>query len=554
MPEPWAAPLVRPDTLRHCVSCLILAALIGASAVGHAAKLDRTQLESNRAVIGEIRIYAGDVFDLDRPDENRFVYRLANRLHVETREGTVERLLLFKVGDPYTEQAISESERLLRTRRAFYDATIRPVAMKRGKVIVEVRTRDIWSLRPKIEFGRSGGENYSGLSFEELNFLGLGTQLSLGYTSDVDRESRFLALKAPQIGHARWEIDLLAANSSDGHDQRIGVIRPFFALDTRWSAGVDALDYVHREQRYRVGEIIDRYQEDRSGLNVLAGWSPGLVGRLTQRFSFGGTFDERIYRAVEPIDGVGTGILPEDRKLAYPWLGYELIENRFAIEYNRDQMGRAEDILLGWHASARLGLATGSFGADRRAWVYAGALSYGERPNEAQSWLVSAQLDGRWESDGIAGEIGSLNARYDHRISEFTTTHVSVRGQFGQELDLDQQVSLGGDNGLRGYPYRYANGERSALLTLEQRFYTDWYPFRLFRVGAAAFADIGRVWGSTPEGPEHLGVLHDFGIGLRLANTRSGRGRVVHIDVAHPLDGDSDISSVQFLISTEERF
>ena len=521
---------------------------------GNAARLDGAKLEADGVVIGEIRIYAGDVFDLERPDENRFVYRLANRMHVESREGTVERLLLFQVGDPYTEQAIEESERLLRTRRAFYDADIHPVRMKDGKVVVAVRTRDIWSLRPKVEFGRSGGENYSGLSFEELNFLGLGTQLSLGYSSTVDRESRFLALKAPQIGHARWEFDLLAANSSDGHEQRIGLIRPFFALDTRWSAGFDALDFVHREQRYSVGEIVDRHQEDRSGLNVLAGWSAGLVGNLTQRFTFGGTVDERLFSAVEPIDGIGTTYLPEDRKLVYPWLGYELIENRFAIERNRDQIGRAEDILLGWHASARLGLATAGFGADRRAWIYAGALSYGERPNDAQSWLVSTQLDGRLEGDGVAGEIASIDGRYDHRSNDFTTAHVNLRGQIGRNLDLDQQIALGGDNGLRGYPLRYANGESSALLTIEQRFYTNWYPFRLFRVGAAAFADVGQVWGSTPEGAENLGVLRDIGIGLRLANTRSGRGRVIHIDLAHPLDGDSDIASVQLLISTEERF
>jgi len=131
------------------------------AATAHAAELDRAQLQAEGVLIGEIRIYAGDVFDSERPDENRFIYRLANRLHVETREGTVKRLLLFKVGDPFSEQAIAESERLLRQRRAFFDAQIRPVRLKRGKVVIEVRTRDIWSLRPTIEFGRSGGRNRS---------------------------------------------------------------------------------------------------------------------------------------------------------------------------------------------------------------------------------------------------------------------------------------------------------------------------------------------------------------------------------------------------------
>ncbi len=519
-----------------------------------AAKLDRAKLEADGVIIGEIRIYAGDIFDPKRPDENRFVYRLANRLHVETREGTIERLLLFKVGDPFSEQALAESERLLRTRRAFFDAKIRPVRMRRGKVVVEVRTRDVWSLRPTIEFGRSGGNNHSEIGIEELNFLGLGTQLSLGYASDVERDSSYLALRAPQIGKARWELDLLVSNNSDGQVYRFGLIRPFFALDTSSSAGIDGLEDLHREQRYRYGEVVDRYFSDQRGINLLAGWSPGLVGDLTQRFTFGATWDERQFSAVEASDDIGTAYLPDDRKLVYPWLGYELVQDRFVVEHNRDQMGRAEDVLLGWHASARAGLATEEFGADRRAWVYAGALSYGGRPTDTDSWLIGSSFSGRHEADGFAASLATLDARFDHRYSDTTTTHWRMRGEFGHELDLDQLVTLGGSNGLRGYPHRYANGDSSVLMTLEQRVYTDWYPWRLFRVGGAVFVDAGRAWGETPEGSDNLGTLSDFGFGLRLANTRSGLGRVIHIDLAHPLDGNSDISSVQLLISVEQGF
>lgn len=534
------------------IGCCLLSA--AASGGLQAARLDRQSLESEGVVIGEIRIYAGDVFDLEQAEENRFLYRLANRWHIETREGTVERLLLFKVGDRYSEQAITESERLLRSRRAFFDAKIRPVRMKRGKVVVEVRTRDIWSLRPAVQFGRSGGRNRASIGFEELNFLGLGTQLSLGYSSDRDRDSRFAAFRAPQIGHARWEFNVVAADNSDGHEYRLGVARPFFALDTRWSAGFDLLDSDRREQRYRYGDTVDRYQDQQRGFHLQAGWSPGLIGDLTQRFSFGFTREQHRFGGVAPIDGIGTTLLPEDRLLAYPWMGYELIQNRFVVEHNRDQMGRAEDVLLGWHASAQLGLAAGAFGADRRAWIYRGAVSYGDRPNGKQSWLVSSEFAGRLENAGSAGTLSTLDARYDHRYNDFTTTHLRMRAESGQNLDLDQPLALGGDNGLRGYPYRYANGERSALFTLEQRFYTDWYPWRLLRVGAAVFMDAGRVWGNTPEGPDGLGVLRDVGFGLRLANTRSGLGRVIHIDIAHPLDGGADISKVQFLISTETSF
>ena len=121
-------------------------------------------------------------------------------------------------------------------------------------------------------------------------------------------------------------------------------------------------------------------------------------------------------------------------------------------------------------------------------------------------------------------------------------------------LDAERQLLLGGDSGLRGYPLRYQGGEGRWLLTAEQRFYTDWYPFRLVHVGGAVFFDAGRSYGRNPFGSRSQGVLKDAGIGLRLGNARSGLGNVVHIDLAFPLDGDSSIDSVQLLVQTKRSF
>jgi hemolysin activation/secretion protein len=121
-------------------------------------------------------------------------------------------------------------------------------------------------------------------------------------------------------------------------------------------------------------------------------------------------------------------------------------------------------------------------------------------------------------------------------------------------LDPDQQLLLGGDNGLRGYPLRYESGTSRALVTVEQRFFTDWYPFRLVRVGAAAFADAGRTWGSGVIGNSDPGLLRDVGFGLRLGNTRTGLGNVVHIDFAFPLSNIAGIQKSQFLVQTFQSF
>jgi hypothetical protein len=53
-----------------------------------------------------------------------------------------------------------------------------------------------------------------------------------------------------------------------------------------------------------------------------------------------------------------------------------------------------------------------------------------------------------------------------------------------------------------------------------------------------------------------LGVLRDGGVGLRLGNARSAFGSVIHVDLAVPFDrtASANISSVQFLVSTEKSF
>ena len=124
----------------------------------------------------------------------------------------------------------------------------------------------------------------------------------------------------------------------------------------------------------------------------------------------------------------------------------------------------------------------------------------------------------------------------------------------GSNLDLDQQVLLGGDTGLRGYPLRYQAGEGRWLFTAEQRLFTNWYPFQLFNVGGAVFYDMGQTWGRDPLGTPSQGLLKDVGFGLRFGNGRSALGNVLHFDVAFPLDGDRSIQGVQFIVETKRRF
>jgi hypothetical protein len=89
-------------------------------------------LEAAGAIIGEIRISADDVFNLDDPAENNWLFRFANRVHIQTRPEVIRNQLLFKSGEKLSAQRVQESERLLRGNRYLYEAHIRPVAWRDG--------------------------------------------------------------------------------------------------------------------------------------------------------------------------------------------------------------------------------------------------------------------------------------------------------------------------------------------------------------------------------------------------------------------------------------
>lgn len=510
------------------------------------------ELEAHDAIIGRIIVDPRNIFDLNDPREDKRLYRLANALHIGTREQVIRDQLLFRSGTPYSQRLLDESERILRSARYLYDASIRPIAFHDGQVDVLVTTRDVWTLNPGISFGRHGGKNTSGFELEELNILGTGTSLSASHKSGLDRDSTAIGFKDRHVGSSWLSLAVTYANNSDGSTKALSLERPFYALDTPWAAGINVLDDERVDSLYDRGKIVDQFQERSRKASVFGGWSAGLVNGWTRRWTAGVTYDEARFNTAPAW--TGTTLIPEDRRFAYPWIGIDLIQDDFEKTRNRDQIGRTEDFHLGTRISAHLGWANTSLGSSHDALIFDGSVSHGLRATDQATWLLSALASGRLQDGALANGSLTGTVRYYLRQSERLLFFVAAEGTVGHNLDMDNQVLLGGDSGLRGYPLRYQTGDARALLTVEQRYFTNWYPFRLFRIGGAAFFDVGRTWGQVePAGPS-LGLLKDLGIGLRIGNSRSGLGNMIHVDLALPLDGDSSIDNVQLLVETKQRF
>jgi outer membrane protein assembly factor BamA len=509
-------------------------------------------LEQAGARIGTITFDLQDIFATDTDAENTLIFRLANRLHGRTKTDTVAQQLLFRTGEPYARRLLDESERTLRGRRYLSEVVIRPIAVRDGVVDIEVRTRDVWTLSTGISFGRSGGQNTYGAKLEEINLFGRGIQLTSSFKSNVDRDTVELNYTDPHLLGTHWRLSTQYADNSDGRKSAFALEQPFYALDARQSMGLRLSDDKRDDPVYDLGKVVERYGVKQRSASAFAGWSGGLQSGWAQRWTAGVTYEDNLYTPPNQVEG--PQFTPTSRTWVYPWLRYALLQDAYATRENLNQIGRTEDISLGWSFTAQLGVAASAFGADQSALIWSGSINKGAQLTERLLVDGEMAVAGRLEGSTLRNATLNASARSFWQQSPRALFYMNAQVATATRLDDDQRLTLGGDNGLRGYPLRYQSGTGRWLITAEQRYFSDWYPFRLMRVGAAAFVDVGQTWSTVPLASKPLGVLKDVGFGLRLGQSRSGLGNVTHIDVAFPLDARTGVSKVQFVVETKRSF
>lgn len=512
---------------------------------------DYLTLQKNKAVIGEIVIKRGNVFDLSKEEENIPLFRLANSLHIVTAESVIRNQLLFETGDNFSQQIIEESERILRATKYLYDAEIRVSRYQNNVVDIEVITRDVWTLTGSINFSREGGSNELSAEIEEDNLLGYGKKLKLKTGSTVDRDETLVKYSDKQLLGTRTKMSALYSDNSDGATELFEIERPFFSLHTKWSIGLTLFNNDRTDSIYQFGEITNQFDHSEENISVFFGLSEGYLNNHVYRWRFG--FDKERDNFSPNPDYPGSPV-PEDRDFRYPWVSLEIYEDRVIKTHHVKQIRRTEDLNLGTEINLKFGMSTQHVDAENDGIVYDLDASMAFRSKGNHLLLFRPHWSGRYADRTSENNRLGFESRFYTPVLGEHVFYMSLRADYVKDGYLDEQLLLGGDSGLRGYPLRYQTGDRSYLFTVEQRFYTQWHWFQLAYVGALVFFDIGRAW--EPGTPENARTreLKDAGVGLRLASSRGSRGLVLHIDLAFPMDGDSSIDDVQLVITTKESF
>jgi len=493
------------------------------------------QTVSTAPVVGEIRVGERlDVFDPRVPGEAWWPFQIANKIHFTTREGVIRQEILLKPGDPWDELKALESERNLRAVGSFRWVKVMPVPRPDGRVDILAKAQDSWTTIPNLFIGTEGGQNFFGYGLQENNLFGYNKSLSFLHSQNGPTVRNDLRFTDPRVLDSRLRLSTLLADTGHGQSEGADLARPFYALDTPYAYGTGWMHFNDENTVYQAGQTYSQFLEYDQSAMISAGHRLGPSDASVQRLEAGWLYSKSRFTSES---ATRPGTLPVDRTLSGPTLGYSWILPHYVKETYIDRIERVEDYDLGNELSFLGGYAGTKLDSDRDRWIFNATdqqgLSLGEgRFALAQVGAAGRVAGGDWENALL---FTNLDLFWKSERPILNTWVAHLEGCTVRHMDKENQVSLGGDTGLRGFENNAFMGAKAVLADVENRFFIPGEYLHLVRLGGAVFFDSGAA---IPEG-SGLSLARfksDVGVGLRAASTRSSSGGVLRVDLAYALD------------------
>lgn len=510
--------------------CLILAALLPAAAAAQ----ERQDAAVLSGRLREIRITTGDIFVSTKTPA--LLEELIDGLHWTTQQSTVAREIWFSPGDVVNADQAAELERNLRALGLFADVTVQLVpAPTAGEVDLEVSTRD----RLTLTFG--GGASYVGgvtgvnAGIGESNLFGLGDRAAVSFRQNSEDEYRWAFVYSDLHLFDTWHTSTVRLASTDEGDSfGFDVQRPFKHLTDPRSYGASVNHDEIEVDYYRGGDSLAQVPDVRGSLRGDLVWGDGPVDSR-RRFGFFVATEQHDYDAAQGPLAASIRV-PGDTWWVHagPTARWQLIDGYRKVE-GLDTLAYVQDLTLGLDLGATLGARwreeEGGGGGDLQPEV---AIDVSWAAEICEDLYTNIGAGGGLRLDGgeAVGWNGTVGARAYAMLSDQHTLCGRVAFDGVEETqDLLLELTLGEDNGLRGYPSREFSGTRRLRTNLEHRFDTN-IEFATLRLGLVGFFDtgwmgdggsLGRPWSSA-------------GVGIRVGTKPLLGGGVLRIDFAKPFE------------------
>lgn len=483
--------------------------------------------------IGRVIVESDDVYSQREALRGR-AYRAADALHIRTRPNIIRKFLLFKEGDPYVPERVAETERNLRALAFLKSAQVMASEPHHGFVDITIRTQDTWSLAPGTDAGMKGGVGSFGMQITDSNLAGSGQHLSLSYHKNDDRSRTAIDYRNPSLIAPYWQSRIWIARASDGYEQHISLMRPFYSFATPWSAEL-SFDNLRQARRiFASGLQIDEFNQMHRHLIVAFGRAFDVNDMLARRLTFGVRASDDVFSDI-PLQTRGS--MPDIRQFRYLFGRFERAENRFiTLDYIDSDM-RLQDFDIGSRVSAEAAVSPAIAGAPATTEFARVAASRGRMFDSRSFAIARISAESRFES-GLRNTVATGAIRFVRRFdTEHPQTFVGrIVVNSGWRLDRDVQFFADGETGLRGYHLHAFEGSRSILVNAEQRIYFGRELAQIASPGVVVFADAGNAtYGGFAQ---LLKLRSDVGVGLRIGLPRTPRN-VLRFDLALPLVPDA---------------
>ncbi len=528
-----------------------LVVLTAGVALAHAEGENAATSVPTELVIGKVSVRRSNVFSETPGERLPFLYAIANKVHIVTREEFIRNDLTFKEGDPFDPERLRESERLLRHRPIFRYVRIETLPPHDGVVDVVVETEDVWTTNIRIAYGTAGGVNFYTLGFLENNYLGQGKAVGAFVEQDIDRLTRGISYRDRQLLGSRWDLFGGYGQDEKGRDWEASLDRPFYSARVQTSEGGSVFVSDDEDRLFLDGDAVVKFDHRIQNQRVYGAFETDPRPDRARRWTLAFERQEDRFGAVRFI--VPPPVF-EDRTVSALLAGFDYRDERYEKFRGVLTFDRDEDVNLGWEWTAEAGPSLESFGATRdgafgRAQVQKIFLTRG-----GQLWFNHLDVSGRAETQTVRDGVMRIRSEvfWPQWLPENTA---SVRGEWASShnLDPESQFLLGGENGLRGYSVRQFAGDNSLLVTLENRRVVlyDW--LRLMSVGWAVFADAGSVW-NRGQALDTRAIKSDVGAGIRFAPSRSTDPGLIRIDIAYALNDNNQTSPFVLNVGADIHF
>ncbi|MCA9677726.1 MAG: BamA/TamA family outer membrane protein, partial [Myxococcales bacterium] len=485
--------------------------------------------------------------------------RWFNLFHVTSREEVVARELVIGAGEPWDDRKADES--LRRLRDALFTSLAAIVAVRTDdpdQVDLLCVTRDVWSLRLNSNYELQQSQlTYLSFALSENNLFGARKLLAASFKMDqgaytmgplyIDKNllGRHLDLRGTggpifnrQSGHL------------EGSQSTLQLSYPLWTLTQDWGAGLEVSHRFAVERSFRgtglrtydapetpVDDSLP-YQYQQRRIDVAASVVRAFGSAVEQRVRGGYELAVRRPSLVDgfPADPVlieafTRDVLPRSERTSSLFVGYQLFEPRYRNFQDVDTFELAEDTQMGVAADVKLSAALGLLGSEHDFLRVAASASYTGQLGADGLWKVKVAGSTRLEGGEAVDDVAEVNLRLVAPTFEVgrVVSQLRVAGLFRDRQN--QFYTLGGDNGLRGYPVGELSGDRVAVWNTELR--THAVPVWFMRWGLLAFYDVGGADASL----RTMQLHHDAGLGLRIL-TPQFNPEVYRFDFAFGLDGD----------------